>query len=99
MQQTAEAASSTVSELEEKMMNEIEEGTLDDAVVSTAFAFPHFKFVAKEASERLRVCSLAVNYIEDLADIESSLGKNLAKVSRHETRFFSRPYLSHVFNV
>ena len=70
------------------MMKESVQEAVGDVDVSTAFAFPHFKFVAKEVSERLRVCSLAINYMEDLADIESSLGKSLSKVSSGESGFF-----------
>ena len=68
------------------MMKESVQEAVGDVDVSTAFAFPHFKFVAKEVSERLRLCSLAINYIEDLADIESSLGKSLSKVGDCKSR-------------
>ena len=70
------------------MMKESVQEAVGDVDVSTAFAFPHFKFVAKEVSERLRLCSLAIIYMEDLADIESSLGKSLSKVGDCKSRFF-----------
>jgi hypothetical protein len=43
-------------------------------------SFPQFKFVSKEVVERLKVCSSASCYMEDLAEIENSLGKSLNKV-------------------
>lgn len=51
--------------------------SIDDPV---ALSFPQFKFVSKEVVERLKVCSSASCYMEDLAEIENSLGKNLNKV-------------------
>ena len=61
------------------MMREDDDGT--DTVESSTFAYPQFRFVTKEMSDRLRSCSSASSCMEDLADIESSLGKSLAKVS------------------
>lgn len=46
----------------------------------TTFSFPHFKFVAKEVTERLKVCSSASSYMDDLAELENALGKALVKV-------------------
>lgn len=45
------------------------------------FSFPQFRSVTNEITERLKVCSSASCFMEDLADIENSLGKSLAKVS------------------
>lgn len=50
---------------------------LDDPL---GLSFPQFKFVSKEVVERLKVCSSASCYMEDLAEIENSLGKSLNKV-------------------
>lgn len=60
----------------------------------TPFAYPQVGFVAKEVSDRLRVCSSAISYVEDLAEIENTLGKSLVKVShgRNEVRFSYLPY-------
>lgn len=44
------------------------------------FSFPQFRFVTNEITERLKVCSSASCFMEDLAEIENSLGKSLAKV-------------------
>lgn len=45
------------------------------------FSFPQFRSVTNEITERLKVCSSASCFMEDLADIENCLGKSLAKVS------------------
>jgi hypothetical protein len=47
---------------------------------SLGLSFPQFKFVSKEVVERLKVCSSASCFMEDLAEIENSLGKSLNKV-------------------
>ena len=44
------------------------------------FSFPHFRYVAKEVTERLKVCSAASSYMDDLAELENALGRALVKV-------------------
>ena len=44
------------------------------------FSFPHFRYVAKEVTERLKVCSTASSYMDDLAELENALGRALVKV-------------------
>ena len=44
------------------------------------FSFPHFRYVAKEVTERLKVCASASSYMDDLAELENVFGKALVKV-------------------
>jgi hypothetical protein len=52
-----------------------------DIVGAEQFSLPQFGFITKEVTERLRVCSVATSYLEELAEIENVLGKSLYKVS------------------
>ena len=60
----------------------METGGLNKSVQSDVmtFSFPHFRYVAKEVTERLKVCSSASSYMDDLAELENALGKALVKV-------------------
>jgi hypothetical protein len=51
-----------------------------DVVGGELFSLPHFGFITKEITERLRICSAATSYLEELAEIENVLGKSLFKV-------------------
>lgn len=51
-----------------------------DVVVGGLFSLPHFGFLTKEVTERLRVCAAGTSYMEELAEIENLMGKSLHKV-------------------
>lgn len=41
----------------------------------------NFKVVVLEITDRLKICSSLGQFMEDVADLENNLGKNLTKVS------------------
>lgn len=50
-------------------------------LMSNNLATSHFNYAVKEIKERLKICNALGQFVDDIADIESAIGKAISKVN------------------